>query len=317
MLKSILAACATLTFLTAAVSPVTAAPVSGGVVRAWVSGHGNDIAGCGAPANACRTLQYTHDSVVAAGGEIDILDPAGYGTLNITKAISIVNDGVGTAGVQAASGNGITINAGPTDAVRLKGLSIEGLGTANFGIIFNSGASLEVEDCEVRDFSHGLSFHPTGSASLLVADSRFTKDKFGTVEVIPTTTVSGSIVNATLQRVQLAASNEGLIVDSSEAASGTVTNVTLADSLLTDNVNYGVSLSGGSPITVTVRNSTLSNNGTGIDVGPATAGTVVVARSTFSGNAMAFERVGGTIESFGDNNVIGTLGSTPTSATFH
>src|SRR5476649_2443855 len=77
--------------------------------RAWVSGHGVDQAGCGAPTAPCRSLQYAHDHIVAAGGEIDILDPAGYGAITITKAISIVNDGVGTAGVQAAGSNAIDI----------------------------------------------------------------------------------------------------------------------------------------------------------------------------------------------------------------
>src|SRR5271155_4981612 len=91
---------------------ISAAPAQAATVRAWVSGRiGSDVASCGAPVTPCRTLQYTHDNVVAAGGEIDILDPAGYGTINITKSISIVNDGVGTAGVQANTGNAITINA--------------------------------------------------------------------------------------------------------------------------------------------------------------------------------------------------------------
>src|SRR5471032_219602 len=87
--------------------------------RAWVSGHGADAPGCGAPTAPCRSLQYTHDNIVAAGGEIDILDPAGYGAINITKAISIVNDGVGTAGVQQpiAGAAAIRINAGAGDAV--------------------------------------------------------------------------------------------------------------------------------------------------------------------------------------------------------
>jgi hypothetical protein len=76
--------------------------------RAWVSGHGSDAMGCGAPASPCRTFQYVHDNIIAAGGEIDVLDPAGFGAVTITKGLSIVNDGVGTAGVQAASGNAIT-----------------------------------------------------------------------------------------------------------------------------------------------------------------------------------------------------------------
>jgi hypothetical protein len=76
--------------------------------RAWVSGHGVDQAGCGAPTAPCRSLQYAHDHAVIAGGEIDILDAAGYGAITITKSISIVNDGVGTAGVQSAGSDAIT-----------------------------------------------------------------------------------------------------------------------------------------------------------------------------------------------------------------
>ena len=40
--------------------------------RAWVSGHGTDVAGCGAPTSPCRSLQYVHDNIVGAGGEIDV-----------------------------------------------------------------------------------------------------------------------------------------------------------------------------------------------------------------------------------------------------
>jgi hypothetical protein len=53
----------------------------------------------------------------AAGGEIDVLDPAGYGMVTITKAISIVNDGVGAATIGTSLGNGVTINAGAGDSV--------------------------------------------------------------------------------------------------------------------------------------------------------------------------------------------------------
>src|SRR5450432_1716020 len=112
-------AAATAALLTA-VGPAGAAPN-----RVWVSGHGVDQAGCGAPVSPCRSLQFAHDAA-AAGGEIDILDPAGYGAINITKAISIVNDGVGTAGVQASGGAAITISAGTSDSIYLRGLNVDG-----------------------------------------------------------------------------------------------------------------------------------------------------------------------------------------------
>src|SRR5450631_4081568 len=127
--------------------------------RAWVSGHGSDSAGCGAPVTPCRSLQYTHDHIVAAGGEIDILDPAGYGAITITKAINIINDGVGTAGVQATSGVAITINAG-AGAVVLKGLDIEGVGAAD-GVHFAAGGSLKVLDSTIKGFTaDGLIYTP-------------------------------------------------------------------------------------------------------------------------------------------------------------
>src|SRR5471030_2138549 len=114
--------------------------------RIWVSGHGVDQAGCGAPTAPCRSLQYAHDNI-ASGGEIDILDPAGYGAVTITKAISIVNDGVGTAGVQATSGDAILINAGANDSIYLKGLNLDGVHlSGSSGISFANGGSLTVVD---------------------------------------------------------------------------------------------------------------------------------------------------------------------------
>src|SRR5262249_14258132 len=106
--------------------------------RAWVSSTGVDQPGCGPVTSPCRTPQYAHDNVVAAGGEIDFLDPGGYGTITITKGVSLINDGVGTTGMLAPSGiNAITINAGPSDAIQLRGLTIEGAGVGLNGVLFN------------------------------------------------------------------------------------------------------------------------------------------------------------------------------------
>jgi len=91
--------------------------------RFWVSGHGTDSGACGPVSAPCLSFQRAHDNA-AAGDEIDVLDPADYGTVVITKAISIINDGVGTAGVQVGSGNAVTINAGLRDAVHLRGLDM-------------------------------------------------------------------------------------------------------------------------------------------------------------------------------------------------
>ncbi len=142
--------------------------------RAWVSSHGTDAAGCGAPTNPCRSLQYVHDNIIAAGGEIDILDPAGYGTITITKALSIVNDGIGTAGVQQGTSgqNAITISAGSNNTVILRGLNINGRGVAFYGVAVNSGASIEIIKCVISGFDHGVDFEPTsGPNKLLVSNT--------------------------------------------------------------------------------------------------------------------------------------------------
>ena len=55
--------------------------------RVFVAAQGSDSNPCTFAA-PCRTFQHAHD-MVAAGGEIDVLDPAGYGAVIITKSISI------------------------------------------------------------------------------------------------------------------------------------------------------------------------------------------------------------------------------------
>src|SRR6516165_7290011 len=74
--------------------------------RVFVSATGLDTNPC-TFASPCRSFQHAHD-VAAANGEIDVLDPAGYGPVTITKAISI--QGHGFSGITVASGGtGITI----------------------------------------------------------------------------------------------------------------------------------------------------------------------------------------------------------------
>src|SRR5450631_2155813 len=94
--------------------------------RTWVSGVGDDANPCSRTA-PCKTFAGAI-SKTAAGGEIDVLDPGGFGAVTITKAISIEAEGV-IAGVVVSGTNGIVVAAGANDSVVLRGLTIEGLGT--------------------------------------------------------------------------------------------------------------------------------------------------------------------------------------------
>src|SRR5690348_13712375 len=117
--------------------------------RTFVSPAGNDADPCSLAA-PCRTFAAAY-AATNAGGEIAVLGTAGYGTLTISKAISIVNGGGFEAGIAVpSSGTGITISAGATDAVSLRGLSIEGAGVGQTGIEFLGGKSLTVENCIIR-----------------------------------------------------------------------------------------------------------------------------------------------------------------------
>jgi Right handed beta helix region len=123
------------------------------LARTWVSSLGNDGNDCNR-LTPCRTFQRAHDQTLPLG-EITVIDPGGYGAVNITKGISIINDGVGEAGTLVSGGLvGITINAQAGDHVTLRGLTVKGIGFGGGnGIIFNSGASLTIENCVVRNLT--------------------------------------------------------------------------------------------------------------------------------------------------------------------
>src|SRR2546422_11770827 len=101
--------------------------------RTWVSGVGDDVNPCSRTA-PCKTFAGAI-SKTAAGGEIDALDPAGYGAVTITKAITIDGGGGQVASVLASGGiNGINVQAGASDVVTLRYLRINGLdGTPSGG----------------------------------------------------------------------------------------------------------------------------------------------------------------------------------------
>src|ERR1700674_3515576 len=88
--------------------------------RTWVSGVGDDANPCSRTA-PCKTFAGAI-SKTANFGEIDVLDPGGFGALTITKSITIDAEGV-IAGVLVSGTNGIVVSAGATDVVVIRGLT--------------------------------------------------------------------------------------------------------------------------------------------------------------------------------------------------
>jgi len=125
--------------------------------RTWVSGVGDDLNPCSRTA-PCKTFAGAF-SKTATGGEISVLDPGGYGTLTITKAITVDGGtGSGWGSTLFSSVNGFIINITTnltTDRVILRNLSINGAGTTLGvdGIRFLDGEQLTVENVVIFNSS--------------------------------------------------------------------------------------------------------------------------------------------------------------------
>src|SRR5919206_637214 len=114
--------------------------------RTWVSGVGDDANPCSRTA-PCKTWAGAI-SKTAACGEIDALDPGGFGAVTITKSITL--DGSGTfASILASLVNGIVINAAATDVITIRGISINGFCNGLSGINLLQAKTVNVEDCVI------------------------------------------------------------------------------------------------------------------------------------------------------------------------
>lgn len=251
--------------------------------RSFVSAHGNDSAACTLAA-PCRTLAAAF-LATSAGGEIDVLDPAGYGALTINKAISIVNDGVGTAGVIVPSGGtGIIINAGTNDAISLRGLSIEGGGTGASGIKFNSGKSLTVENCVIRHMTgEGIDFLPTTATSALTVSNSLIADNGNDGIVVAPTGSATAVFN------RLEVNNNGDIgihVDGQLSPGTNTIKASVSESVVASNVLAGFfsfTQAGNAPTSLMVFHSVAANNGFGVEA-QGTGATLRLANSSVTGN---------------------------------
>ena len=125
--------------------------------RTWVSGVGDDVNPCSRTA-PCKTFAGAI-AKTATGGEINALDPAGYGTLTITKAITVDGGtGSGWGSTLFSAVNGFVINITTnltTDRVILRNLSINGAGTTLGvdGVRFLDGTELTLENVSIFNYS--------------------------------------------------------------------------------------------------------------------------------------------------------------------
>src|SRR5260370_21041206 len=93
--------------------------------RRWVSGVGDDANPWSRTA-PCKTFAGAI-SKTAGGGEIDALDPGGFGAVTITKSITLDGGGGQVASVLVAGTNGIVVAPGATDVVIIRNIRLDGL----------------------------------------------------------------------------------------------------------------------------------------------------------------------------------------------
>jgi hypothetical protein len=251
--------------------------------RTWVSGVGDDANPCSRTA-PCKTFAGAI-SKTAAGGEIDALDPGGYGAVTITKAITI--DGGGTfASVLVSGTNGIVVAAGANDIVTLRNLTIDGLGTGIDGIYFTSGNTLNVQNIVIFNFSgDGIGANKSSSGSLNVDNVSINNCSGAGISVLS----SFPPLGATISRAKVQSCHIGVT-----AGNGSV--VSIRDSDLSLN---SIGLLANSPNTqANVDTVRFASNAFGIT---AAGGVVRFMNSTFFSNGLGINPSGGSICSVGDS----------------
>lgn len=133
---------------------LASAPAHAQASRTWVSGVGDDANPCSRTA-PCKTFAGAI-SKTAAFGEINCLDPGGFGAVTITKSMTL-NCSATLGSVLVAGTNGIVISAAVTDKIVLRNIQIQGLaGTAApglNGVRILTAASVSIENCVITQFS--------------------------------------------------------------------------------------------------------------------------------------------------------------------
>jgi hypothetical protein len=270
------------------------APAHAQATRTWVSGVGNDANPCSRTA-PCKTFAGAI-SKTFINGEIDCLDPGGYGALTITKSITI--DCTGTFGSILASGTtGVVINIpvglnDPFRTVRLRGLSINGSGASGTigtrtgvrGIRILDALVVEIEDTVVTDFvTAGIQDSRTSTGGKLMIRNSVIRDVTGSG-----IGVAGANPN-TVSIENVHSVNNGFGV-----AAATGNRVNIKRSVFSGNTTAGVEADPGAQLGMDT--SMVSGNVTGLQ----NNGTMSLSNST-----IAFNNTGitGATTSFGNNRI--------------
>lgn len=294
-------------FSLAALSGLALSMAHAQATRTWVSGVGDDANPCSRTA-PCKTWAGAI-SKTAPSGEIDALDPGGFGAVTITKAITLDGGGGQVASVLVAGTNGIVVAAGASDSVILRNLRINGLGPgANGGlngISFTSGAELHIDHCFIFNFNDdGISITGSTGGQAIITDT-----------VSEGNSKNGLEVQATTSTMRVSVSNSHFVNNQNGLVAGNLSYVTVRNSDAMGNSKNGFEAAAAAGLAeMFITDSTSANNGgTGLSAGGGTAGSIVrISNMSIFGNVSGLAtQSAGKIESYGNN--VNANSGTPTS----
>jgi len=260
-------------------------------------------------ANACDNINTPCQTFAGAvvqlnpGGEAIVLDSGGYGPVTITQSLTIEAPPGVLAFIHPPAGDAITVNAGVSDVVVLRGLVLNGGGGPGNGIIVNTAGTVYIENCVISGFSS-----ITGSGIFVdVAGSKlFVKDTISRQNGTGANFASG---RASIDHCRFEGNlADGVLVQGAD--------VTIRDSVSAGNGSHGfevfahLALQNG---VLSVYECMSTNNGVdGFSAGNTGTGSVIarVANSSISENvALGLQNTGGSVTFFslGNNFVEGNL----------
>lgn len=288
--------------------------------RTWVSGVGADDNPCSRTA-PCKTFAGAILKTAIAG-EISVIDPGGYGTLTITKSLT-VDGGAEFASTLASATTGFIINIpsgnalDPERRVTLRRLSINGTGktgstglrTGIRGIRIDAAKDVFVENCYIAAFvNEGIKMAVAETGSFLyVKDTNIQNCVTG---ISVTTSTGFAVAHLDNVRVEKMTGN-GLTI----AARG---HAHVRKSIFVNNGGDGIGMANTvADGTVNVEDTFIGSNGAaGIRNG--TTGSLIDISNTSimqnaTGIATASAAPGGGVNSHGNNRISGNAaaGTTP------
>jgi hypothetical protein len=270
--------------------------------RTWVSGVGDDANPCSRTA-PCKTFAGAI-SKTAVGGEIDALDPGGFGAVTITKGITIDGGGGQVASVLVNGTNGIVVAAQAGDVVILRNLRINGIKSGSNGglngIRWISGKSLHVENCYIFGFTqNGIDIEKSDGGQAFVLHT-----------VVDNATSSGILIKNTVNNVSVAINDSQFNDNAFGIAAEDFSKVSVFHSETSGNSGVGMmaqAVAGGTAL-VDVSESISAHNATGLQAGGSglTSTINITGLALFDNTTGINNGAGGTTNTFHTNYNTGT-----------